>query len=191
MRTLAGPIAGALLFVAAVGGILAVHAQPAKPAYRPFALVSAATGLEVTDQQFRGKWLLVFFGYTYCPDICPTTLSNIAETMSGLGSIAEEVQPLFVTVDPARDTPPVLASYTAAFDPRIVGLTGSPEQISAVANEFGARYFKREVDGDYFVDHTATVYVVGPDGVLASIFLPSDGPSSIVAGLQRLIAASG
>lgn len=137
MRTLAGPIVGALLFLAAVGGIVVVHAQPPKPAYRPFSLVSASTGLEVTDQSLRGKWLLVFFGYTYCPDVCPTTLNNIAEAMSGLGPIAERVQPLFVTVDPARDTPSVLSSYTAAFDPRIVGLTGSTEQISAVANEFG------------------------------------------------------
>lgn len=191
MRTLAGPIAGTLLFLAAVGGILAVHAQPARPAYRPFTLISAATGQAVTEQEFRGKWLLVFFGYTYCPDVCPTTLNNIAETMSGLGPVAEKVQPLFVTVDPARDTPAVLASYTAAFDPRIVGLTGSPQQISAVADEFGARYFRREVDGDYFVDHTATVYVVGPDGVLASSFLPTDGPSSMAAGLHRLIAAAG
>ena len=191
MRTLAGPIAGALLFVAAVGGILAVHAQPAKPAYRPFALVSAATGLEVTDQQYRGKWLLVFFGYTYCPDVCPTTLSNIAQALSDLGPLADRIQPLFVTVDPARDTGPVLRSYTAAFDRRILGLTGSSDQIATVATEFGARYYKREVDGDYFVDHTATVYVVGPEGILASSFLPSDGPSSMTAGLERLMAAAG
>lgn len=191
MRTLAGPVVGGILFLAAIGGIFAVRAQPAKPAYRPFTLVSATTGLEVTDRQFRGKWLLVFFGYTYCPDICPTTLSNIAETMTDLGPLANKVQPLFVTVDPARDTPEVLASYTAAFDPRILGLTGSPEQIALAANEFGARYFTREVDGNYFVDHTATVYVVGPDGVLASSFLPIDGPSSMVTGLQRLMAATG
>ena len=99
MRTLAGPVVGAILFLAALGGILAVHAQPAKPAYRPFTLLSAATGLEITDQDFRGKWMLVFFGYTYCPDVCPTTLNNIAETMSDLGLLAARVQPLFVTVD--------------------------------------------------------------------------------------------
>lgn len=191
MRTPAGPLVGAILFLAAVGGILAVRAQPARPAYRPFTLVSSQTGLEVTDQQLRGKWLLVFFGYTYCPDVCPTTLNNIAETLSDLGPLAQKVQPLFVTVDPARDTAEVLEAYTAAFDPRILGLTGSPDQISVVAGEFGARYFKREVDGDYFVDHTATVYVVGPDGILRSALLPTDGPVSMTNDLMRLIAATG
>ena len=173
MRTLAGPIVGAILFLAAIGGVVVVHAQPAKPAYRAFTLVSAQTGLEVTDRDFRGKWMLMFFGYTYCPDVCPTTLNNIAETMSDLGLLAARVRPLFVTVDPARDTPPVLAAYAAAFDRRILGLTGSSEQIAQVAKEFGARYFKREVDGDYFVDHTATIYVIGPDGVLRSSFFLS------------------
>lgn len=191
MRTLVGPILGVILFLAAIGGVLVVHAQPAKLAYRPFTLVSAQTGLEVTDQQFRGRWLLVFFGYTYCPDVCPTTLNNIAETMSDLGPLAERVQPLFVTVDPARDTPAVLAAYTAAFDPRILGLTGSPDQISTVAEEFGARYFRREVDGDYFVDHTATVYVIGPDGILRSSLLPTDGADTMATDLQRLISGTG
>lgn len=190
MRTLSGPLVGAVLFVAAIGGIFAVHAQPAKPAYRPFTLVSAATGREVTDQTFRGKWLLVFFGYTYCPDVCPTTLNNIAETMSDLGLLAQKVQPLFVTVDPARDTPDVLTAYTAAFDPRILGLSGSPEQISRAADEFGARFFGRDVDGGYFVDHTATVYVIGPDGLLASSFLPTDDPSNMAEDLKRRMASS-
>src|SRR6476660_152848 len=103
----------------------------------PFTLI-APDGTTVTDQTFRGKWLLVYFGYTFCPNICPMTLHEIATALEKLGTDATKMQPLFITVDPQRDTREVLEKYTRSFDPRIVGLTGSPQQIDAVTHEYGA-----------------------------------------------------
>ena len=97
----------------------------------PFALI-APDGTTVTEQTFRGKWLLVYFGYTFCPNTCPMTLNEIATALEKLGTDATKMQPLFITVDPQRDTREVLEQYTRSFDPRIVGLTGSPQQIDAV-----------------------------------------------------------
>ena len=111
----------------------------------PFTL-TAPDGTTVTDETYRGKWLLVFFGYTSCPDICPTTLSEIAAALELLGPDAAKLQPIFITVDPERDTPEVMGRYTGAFDPRIVGLTGSPQQIAAVAAQYGA-YSERHNTG--------------------------------------------
>ena len=101
----------------------------------PFRLVDH-TGASVTDETYRGKWLVMFFGFTHCPDICPTTLNKIADVIELLGKDAEKVQPLFVTVDPQRDTAETLPDYVAAFDSRIIGLTGSDEEIAAVARSY-------------------------------------------------------
>src|SRR5882757_9623685 len=101
----------------------------------PFTLATP-NGTTVTDQTYRGKWLLVYFGYTFCPNTCPTTLLEIATALERLGPDAARVQPIFITVDPKRDTPDVMAKYTQSFDPRIVGLTGTPAQIAAVAQEY-------------------------------------------------------
>ena len=95
--------------------------------------LSAPDGTTVTDQTYRGKWLLVYFGYTFCPNSCPTTLLEIAAALKKLGPEAANVQPLFITVDPQRDTPQVMRQFTQSFDPRIVGLTGTPQQIAALA----------------------------------------------------------
>jgi len=111
----------------------------------PFSL-TASDGTTVTDQTYRGKWLLVYFGYTFCPNSCPTTLMEIAAALERLGPNAAKVQPIFITVDPRRDTPDVLAKYTQSFDPRIVGLTGTPAQIAAVAHEYGAYYVAHKTD---------------------------------------------
>ena len=131
--------------------------------------------------------LLVFFGYTYCPDVCPTTLGDIAETMAELGSLSAKVQPLFVTIDPARDTTRVLAEYTAAFDPRILGLTGSAAQVAAAARTYNVSYARRGLGDDYSMDHTATIYVVRPDGTYDSYFLPTTGSALMAENLRRLI----
>ena len=101
----------------------------------PFALTDGA-GRQVTDRDFRGKYLLVYFGYTACPDACPTTLNEIADAMGRLGPDAARVQPIFVTLDPARDTPAVVRDYAAAFGPNIVGLTGTQAQVDQVASEY-------------------------------------------------------
>ena len=108
----------------------------------PFTL-TASDGTPVTDRTYRGHWLLVYFGYTSCPDTCPTALVTIAAALARLGPDAALLQPLFITVDPQRDTADVLKDYTRSFDPRIVGLTGSERQIEAVADEYGAYVLRR------------------------------------------------
>lgn len=156
----------------------------------PFALTDQ-TGRLVTEQDFRGEYLLVFFGFTHCPDVCPTTLQTISIALDLLGERAGEVQPLFVTVDPERDTPEVLARYVAVFDPRIVALTGSPEEIASVTKSYGV-YSQRQVvaeGSDYLVNHTSSIYLMGPDGGFLDSFVYQIGPEEIAkrveAALQR------
>lgn len=105
----------------------------------PFTLQDGS-GKPVTDKDFRGKYMLVYFGYTFCPDVCPTTLNAVADAMDKLGPAASRIQPLFITVDPKRDTPTVVKQYAAAFGPSIEGLTGTPEEIAAVAKEYRVYY---------------------------------------------------
>jgi cytochrome oxidase Cu insertion factor (SCO1/SenC/PrrC family) len=131
------------------------------------------TGQAVTEKDFAGKWQLVFFGFTYCPDVCPTTLATVSAVLEELGDDADQVAPLFVTVDPERDTPAVLADYLANFDERIVGLTGSPEQIKAAAKAFRVYYAKVKQDdlpGGYTMDHSAFLYLMDPEGAYATHF---------------------
>lgn len=155
----------------------------------PFTL-TAPDGTTVTDETYRGKWLLVFFGYTSCPDICPTTLSEIAAAIEELGPDAAKLQPLFITVDPERDTPEVMGSFTAAFDPRIVGLTGSPQQIAAVSEAYGAYGVARQGEAggdDYLMDHGTYIYIMNPQGQFVE-GLDADAPSSgIAARLGELV----
>ena len=136
--------------------------------------LTASDGSTVTDQTYRGKWLLIYFGYTYCPDACPTALNEISTAMAKLGTNAEKVQPLFITVDPERDTPKVMAEYVQAFDAHIVGLTGTPQQIAAVAKEYRVYYERRKTDdGGYLMDHTSLIYVIDPRGRFVRMF-PGD-----------------
>ena len=132
----------------------------------PFTLVDG-NGQQVSDRDFRGKFLLIYFGYTFCPDVCPTTLNSVAAAIEQLGGKAANLQPLFITVDPQRDTPPVVKQYAAAFDPRLIGLTGTSEQIAQVANEYDVYYQTHRAGPgtkDYTVDHSSVLYLVGPDG---------------------------
>jgi protein SCO1/2 len=130
----------------------------------PFALTDHL-GKPASNSDFAGGLLLIVFGYTACPDVCPTTLLGVASALDLLGEQAAQVQPLFVTIDPARDTPEVLAAYVAVFHPRIVGLTGRPEQIKQIARDYRVYYARVELeDGDYVMDHSAFVYLVGADG---------------------------
>jgi protein SCO1/2 len=148
-----------------------IAAMPSNAAGGPFALVDGS-GATVTDQTFRGKWELVFFGYTYCPDLCPTTLGTIADALTELGPLASEIQPLFITVDPQRDTPDIVGAYVKNFDPRIVGLTGSAKAIAAVAAEYKVYYAVHKTgDGpnDYLMDHSGFVYLMNPEGTFARV----------------------
>jgi cytochrome oxidase Cu insertion factor (SCO1/SenC/PrrC family) len=139
----------------------------------PFALIDQY-GKPRTDADFRGKLLLVFFGYTTCPDICPTELMQIAMAVDKLGAAGDDVQPLFISVDPERDTPDVLAAYVTQFHPRLIGLTGTAEQIRAVADSYKAYYAKyKPPDGAvYLIDHTGFVYLMGRSGDYLGFFPP-------------------
>ena len=127
-----------------------------------------------TDQDFRGRYMLIVFGYTFCPDICPLELSMVAEVLDGLGAEGEKIQPIFVTIDPARDTVPVLKDYVASFHPRLVGLTGTEPEIAALAKAY--RVHRRKVvydpdrPADYLVDHGSFMYLMGPDGAFRTLF---------------------
>ena len=132
----------------------------------PFTLTDGA-GRTVTDADFRGRYLLVYFGYTFCPDVCPTTLNQVAEALERLGSRADRLQTVFITVDPARDTAKVVSDYAAAFSPRIRGLTGTPEQIASVAREYRVYYEVQKpaaAGGEYTVDHSSILYLMDPQG---------------------------
>jgi cytochrome oxidase Cu insertion factor (SCO1/SenC/PrrC family) len=148
------------------------------------------TGKAVTEKDFAGKWQLVFFGFTYCPDVCPTTLTTVSTVMEELGDDADQVVPLFVTVDPERDTPAVLADYLANFDERIVGLTGSPEQIKAAAKAFRVYYAKVEQDdlpGGYTMDHSAFLYLMDPEGAYATHFSHQADVTEMAGAIREFI----
>jgi protein SCO1/2 len=135
----------------------------------PFTLV-ASDGRTVTDQAFRGKWMLIYFGYTSCPDACPTALNNMGVALDRLGSDAASLQPVFVTVDPKRDTPEALAEYLKSFDPHIVALSGTEEQVSAVVKGYRV-YVEVQPGGDkdYLVNHSSFFYLINPEGKFVNI----------------------
>lgn len=135
----------------------------------------AHTGERVSLDDFAGKVVAMYFGYTFCPDVCPTTLSRLAEARRLLGDAADDVQVLMVSVDPERDTPDVLARYVPAFDESFIGLTGTRQEVAQLATVYGVYFERSEVDGaaGYLVDHTATVMVIDRDGYL-KLVLPLD-----------------
>lgn len=157
----------------------------------PFELVDH-NGNVVTDKDFGDQYLLIFFGYTYCPDVCPTALSDMSVALDLLGEEkAEKLTPLFISVDPARDTPEHLAEYVSFFHPRTVGLTGTEEQVKKVAREYRVYYRLNEPQPedpqDYLVDHTAIVYLMGPDGKLVTHFSHGTSPDAMAERLGQLL----
>ena len=152
----------------------------------PFTLTSP-DGTPVTEQTYRGKWLLVYFGFTSCPDSCPTALLEISAALEKLGPDADKLQPLFITVDPQRDTPTVMGNYTQSFDSRIVGLTGTPQQIAAVAQEYGVYYAPRKSGPgaeDYVMDHSTYLYLMDAEGKFVRGF-DADTPGERIAEAVR------
>ena len=148
----------------------------------PFILTSP-DGTTVTDQTYRGKWLLVYFGFTSCPDSCPTALLEISAALTRLGPHADKLQPLFITVDPLRDTAAAMGNYTQSFDSRIVGLTGTPQQIAAVAQEYGVYYAPRKSGlgaEDYVMDHSTYLYLMDAEGKFVRGF-DADTPGERIA----------
>ena len=162
---------------------------PAEGSKLTFAL-TATDGNAVTYQTYPGKWLIVYFGYTYCPDVCPATLMEIAGALNALGPRADMVQGLFITVDPQRDTGAVLNDYLRSFDPRFVGLTGTHAQIAAAARAFHVFYERNDADGgNYLYDHSSYIYLVDPDGRFARA-IDGQGSSRVINDvLSALMAA--
>lgn len=155
----------------------------------PFTLVDG-DGRTVTDQSFRGKWMLIYFGYTFCPDVCPTSLSVAAAALDKLEpAVADKVAPILITVDPARDTPAVMKDYASAFHPHLVGLTGSVEQIEAAKKAFKV-YAARAKGGDadsYTVDHSSILYLMGPDGSFVAHFPHGTTADDLAAALAKTV----
>jgi protein SCO1/2 len=158
-------------------------AAPARPAVGgPFDLVDHE-GRAVTDADYRGRLMIVYFGFTYCPDVCPTGLTAIAQAIDLLGADAVNVAPLFITVDPERDTPEQLKEYVRHFHPRLIGLTGAPEKIAAAAKAYRVYYAKARSPGapadEYTMDHTSIVYLMGRDGKFLAHFSHGTEPKAI------------
>jgi len=151
----------------------------------------AHTGAPYSSEKLKGKPHIVFFGFTHCPDICPTTLLEISQHLNALGEKSEELEVLFITVDPARDTPEHLAKYMDSFDPRITGLTGTADQIADVAKAYRAIYEKvpNEDGDDYTMNHTATVYLFDANGRLASTLDLQEDENVQRRKLQRLVGS--
>ncbi|WP_244646035.1 SCO family protein [Bradyrhizobium campsiandrae] len=154
----------------------------------PFSLVDH-TGKSRDDREFRGKLLIVYFGYTFCPDVCPGDLQAITLALDQLGSLASEVQPIFITIDPERDDK-VLAQYVSAFHPSLIGLTGTPDQIREVANSYKAFYTKvrDERTGDYAIDHAGVIYLMGRDGKYLGFMPPQTAPDRLAEVLRTHLA---
>jgi cytochrome oxidase Cu insertion factor (SCO1/SenC/PrrC family) len=156
-----------------------------------FALVDH-TGKLRSDAEFRGKLLVIYFGYTYCPDVCPTDLMAIAQAIESLGPAGEMVQPIFISVDPERDAPDRLAEYVSAFHPRMIGMTGTPDQVRKVALSYKAYYAKvSETNGtDYAIEHTGVVYLVGLFGEYLGFIPPQTSPERLVEIFRKELTAS-
>jgi protein SCO1 len=181
-------LAGLVLFLGAIYVVTGLAPAPSASASAiggPFDLVDE-NGKPFTDQNMRGKPYLVFFGYTHCPDICPTTLYDMSQVFRKLGPDADKVGALFITVDPARDTQPVLKDYLASFDPHLRGLTGGQDAIDQAIRDY--RVYAKKVPlqgGDYAMDHTALVYLMDKDGRFVAPFNMQRTADAEAADLRR------
>ncbi len=146
-----------------------------------------ADGKRRSDAEFRGKHMLVFFGFTNCPDFCPTALYGITQALEKLGPKADRIAPIFITVDPERDTPAQLKNYAQNFDKRIVMLTGTPEEIAAVARAYRVYYAKRPLEkaGEYTMDHSAYIYLLDPEGKYLTHFRHAVPPDELANALGK------
>lgn len=178
-------LAGALTLVAAIWVMLPRDVTQPSNVGGPFTMVNQ-NGKTVTDADFRGEPFLVFFGFTNCPDICPTTLYEMSEVLKRLGPDANKTAALFVSVDPERDTPEKLKQYVSSFHPRIFALTGSEAQVEAIKKEY--RVFAKKVplkDGDYTMDHTAVVYLMDKNGRFIAPFNLQRSADEAAADLRK------
>jgi protein SCO1/2 len=186
-------VAAAVLLLAIVAGVLLYtplgrHLWQSETGITliggPFHLIDQ-NGQTRSDADFHGQYLLVFFGYTNCPDVCPTTLQTITTAMDKLGGDAAKVTPIFITVDPERDTPAVMKAYAANFTLRLVALSGNPDAIAAAAKVYRIYYKKVGEGAGYSMDHTALVYLMGPDGNYLAHFSSEATADDIVKDLRQ------
>ena len=156
----------------------------------PFSLQDH-NGQRVTEGAFAGRLGLIYFGFTYCPDVCPTELGLMASALDLLGPDASRVLPVLITIDPARDTAAALADYVSRFHPALIGLTGTEEEIATAARAFRVYYRKIQPPGasDYLMDHSSFIYLVGPDGKVRQLFRPNTPPETIAAAIRGQIRA--
>jgi len=155
----------------------------------PFTLTDH-TGRRVTDKDFRGQYMLVYFGFTFCPDVCPSGLQAISATLDQLGPKAEKITPVFISVDPERDTPEQLALYVSSFHPRLVGLTGSPEEIQSVAKAYRVYYNKvkdEKSTAEYTIDHTSIIYLMDPKGEFVTHFTHATPVATMAEKLEKVL----
>lgn len=157
----------------------------------PFTLVDKA-GKTVTWDQFKGRWRIVYFGYTFCPDACPLDVQSLmkgfAKFESDDAAAAAKVQPIFISIDPARDTPQIVGEWTAAFGPRLLGLTGTPQQVEQASKAFASYYKKGEdTPGGYLMDHSRIAYLMDPDGKPISMLPIDKGPDAVAAELAKWV----
>jgi protein SCO1/2 len=156
----------------------------------PFTLHDG-NGREVADRDFRGKYMLVYFGYTFCPDVCPTTLNEVADALDHLGPKADRLQPIFISVDPKRDTPAVVKQYVLAFTPRLIGLTGTQDEIAQVAQEYRVYYAEHRTGpgaNDYTMDHSSVLYLMGPDGKFIAPIRADQPGADMAAEITKLMS---
>jgi protein SCO1/2 len=162
-----------------------------EPAFRVDLELTDHLGTVRTDEDFAGRWMLVFFGFTNCPDICPTTLAEVAAVMDGLGAGADQVQPLFISIDPERDTPASLAEFVPRFEAAIVGLTGTPEQVAQTADSFQVYYEKIEEEAapdGYTMGHSSRLFLFGPSGGYVTSWQYGTPAEEILADLEARVA---
>ena len=162
------------------------------------------TGKLVASKDFRGRYMLVFLGYTFCPDICPTDLQVMTEALELMGHDAEKIQPIFITIDPARDTPKVMGEYVSHFHPRLIGLTGDAKQVDDATRSYGAKFYKvfappmqneddsddsggNSMDEDYLINHSAATYLIGPDGQYIGHFSQGSEAQGMADQLSQII----
>ena len=178
-------LVGLLLMLWALGGLRTVTAPAAIGG--PFQLTDQ-TGQTVTEKSLQGRPTLIFFGFTHCPDVCPTSLFEISEVLRAMGKDADRVNAYFISVDPERDTKAAMKDYLSSFDPHLKGLTGDPEAMAKVISEF--RVYAKKVplkDGDYTMDHTALIYLMDRDGRFVSPFNLKRKPEEAAADLKRYL----
>lgn len=154
----------------------------------PFEMVDH-TGKTRKDTEFRGKYMLVFFGYTHCPDFCPTGLQAMAEALDALGKDADKIQPIFITIDAKRDTPKVLKDYVPNFHARLIGLSGSDAQVAKAAKAYKVYYARAGKPGteDYLMDHSTFTYLMGPDGKYLTHFSHGTPPKKVAERIRKLL----